>query len=103
MGQKVNPNSFNIQRKNLNNFFNSFDTNHNYFFLYKEIFLIRNTFFHFFENQNFIIKDCFFIFNTVNLKIYLYISFLPLIFQLKKKEKKQKKKKIYLLKYLQKF
>lgn len=92
MGQKANPNSFNIQRKDNNNKFNSFDLNTNYSFLYKEIFLIRNTFIQLFENQNFLVKDCYFVLNVSSLKIYFYISFLPLFLNLKKSKKNIKQK-----------
>lgn len=75
MGQKVNSNSFNLNRKNLNNFFHSIDSVTNYSYILKDIYFLQFLFKYFFEQHNFFVKECFIIFSSVKYKIYIYISF----------------------------
>ena len=94
MAQKVNPNSFNLQYKDTNLLFNSYDSNLNYYFIFKENLFLKSIFINLFERQNVFIKDCFFVINAASLKVYLYISFLPMVWKFKRKVKISVNKKV---------
>jgi hypothetical protein len=83
MGQKVNPNSFQLPQKNNTN---NYSSQHpiEYSNLLKEQKIVSTNLLAFFEKNNCIVKDCFFILNNEKAFLTIFISFLVL----KKRKKK---------------
>ena len=88
MGQKANPNSFQILPKSTN-YLSSSQHSLEYSNLLKEQFSISSNLIAFFEKNNCLVKDCFFTLNNEKSFITVFINF----FILKKRKRNVKKKK----------
>jgi len=75
MGQKSNPNSFQLSLKKNNNA-GSFQNNIEYASLIKDKIFVSSNLIFFFEKKNCLVKDCTFLINNQKSLVTIFISFL---------------------------